>query len=52
MATARNSLAGSGTSGATGTAFAAAGYTGSNVTNTEEFTGETTVANVKTFSTS
>ena len=44
----RYSQAGSSTSGATGTAFAAGGFPGSNNTNaTEEFTGETTAATAK-----
>ena len=48
-ATARYSQAGSSTSGATGTAFAAGGFPETANTNaTEEFTGETTALNLKT----
>ena len=49
MATARRGLGGAGIQTA---ALAFAGYTGSDSTASEEFTGETTAANVETFSTS
>ena len=49
MATARGDLAGAGTNVS---ALAIGGYTGSNSTATEEFAGETTAANIKTFTTS
>ena len=49
MATARADLTGAGTNVA---ALAIGGYTGSNSALTEEFTGETTAANIKTFTTS
>ena len=47
MANARSSLAGSNTSGYTGTALAVSGGT-PNTNSTEEFTGESSAINVKT----
>ena len=49
MATARAELAGAGTNVA---ALAIGGYTGSNSTATEEFTGETTAVNIVDITTS
>ena len=48
MGTARSSVGSPGPAGTSTSAIAIGGYTSTNVTTTEEFTGETTAVNVKT----
>ena len=51
LGTARSSIGSPGPAGTSTSAIAMGGYTSTNVANTEEFTGETTAANVTNFST-
>ena len=52
LGTARSSMGSPGPSGTSTSAICIAGYTSTNVANTEEFTPETTAANIKDFTTS